>query len=252
MDNLIGKQFGRLTIQAIGKIVNGHRMVECLCACGIVTHPRLSALVRKGRTTKSCGCSRKGHFSDLSGLKTGKLLVKELAYIGKDRATYWKCACDCGNECIIKGSRLDPNGTDSKRYTKSCGCLITEVNERLTKNRTISTKGAEGGLYCAYKAAANAHNREFRLTKEECLVLFKTGCFYCGTKPKQVRKGRGQQLSFIYNGIDRVDNQKGYTIENCVSCCKFCNLAKGKNSQKDFLQWIETTYKFCIKSKLIG
>ena len=36
--------------------------------------------------------------------------------------------------------------------------------------------------------------------------------------------------SFTFSGIDRVDGHKGYSIENCVPCCKKCNLKKNKVS----------------------
>lgn len=41
----------------------------------------------------------------------------------------------------------------------------------------------------------------------------------------------------IYNGIDRIDNAKGYTIENSVTCCKRCNFAKRNMSYDEFISW---------------
>jgi hypothetical protein len=40
-------------------------------------------------------------------------------------------------------------------------------------------------------------------------------CYYC----------KSQKENEV-NGIDRVDNSKGYTKDNCVSCCQFCNRMK--------------------------
>ena len=37
----------------------------------------------------------------------------------------------------------------------------------------------------------------------------------------------------------RLDNYKGYTIDNCVSCCKICNRAKGSLPLETFQKWIE-------------
>jgi hypothetical protein len=34
----------------------------------------------------------------------------------------------------------------------------------------------------------------------------------------------------VYNGIDRIDNTKGYTSGNCLACCIRCNKLKGKLS----------------------
>jgi 5-methylcytosine-specific restriction endonuclease McrA len=39
---------------------------------------------------------------------------------------------------------------------------------------------------------------------------------------------RRTYFTFLYSGIDRKDNEKGYTEENCVPCCKRCNGIKGE------------------------
>ena len=48
---------------------------------------------------------------------------------------------------------------------------------------------------------------------------------------------------FLYNGIDRKDNNIGYIIENCVSCCGICNRMKMDMSYDDFLNHIRLIYK---------
>jgi hypothetical protein len=48
-----------------------------------------------------------------------------------------------------------------------------------------------------------------------------------------------------YNGIDRVDNEKGYLVENCVPCCFTCNSLK-KSVTKSI---IEKAYKFLFGEK---
>ncbi len=44
---------------------------------------------------------------------------------------------------------------------------------------------------------------------------------------------------YIYNGIDRVKNEVGYEVENCVACCKTCNIMKQGLSKEDFLNHIK-------------
>lgn len=77
-----------------------------------------------------------------------------------------------------------------------------------------------------YRQLSKLRNMEFSLTEDQLLVLFKGNCKYCGTIPRQVHNGLGNCLPFIYNGIDRLDNSKGYLDGNCVSCCKSCNSIK--------------------------
>jgi hypothetical protein len=50
-------------------------------------------------------------------------------------------------------------------------------------------------------------------------------CFYCHADPEP------------FNGVDRVDNTKGYTENNVVSCCKTCNLAKKELTREEFESW---------------
>lgn len=54
---------------------------------------------------------------------------------------------------------------------------------------------------------------------------------------------------YIYNGIDRVNSDLGYSVKNCVTCCKDCNTAKMNMSIKDFLSMIERIYKKHFKNK---
>lgn len=60
-------------------------------------------------------------------------------------------------------------------------------------------------------------------------------CFYCDSEPSNMIS----QYGFKYNGLDRVDSSKGYSLSNVVTCCKICNRAKSDLSQKDFYDWIE-------------
>jgi hypothetical protein len=39
---------------------------------------------------------------------------------------------------------------------------------------------------------------------------------------------------FIGNGVDRVENSLGYSVDNCVACCKICNWMKLTLSVDEF------------------
>ena len=62
------------------------------------------------------------NFQDLTGQKFGRLTVLERAE-SKGKRTYWRCKCDCGNECTVVGTNLRSG------HTKSCGCLVSEVKD---------------------------------------------------------------------------------------------------------------------------
>jgi len=104
-------------------------------------------------------------------------------------------------------------------------------------NRYQETVGNALGftaLMKQYKSGAEERGLVFRLTEEEFLEVTGLPCWYCGCEPrKEARKG--VTGSYVYNGVDRVDNRDGYVYENCVPCCGTCNSMKSNRSLEDFL-----------------
>ena len=97
---------------------------------------------------------------------------------------------------------------------------------------------------------AKNRNLKFELSKDQFKKLTKLPCYYCGKEPKQeilkADKGNPGNGKYIYNGIDRIDNKKGYTIDNCVSCCKNCNNGKKDMGKEEFFSWISDVYRHSI------
>lgn len=81
------------------------------------------------------------------------------------------------------------------------------------------------GRYFLYKRNATRKGREFGLTLEQFEEITSQPCHYCG--------GYTENKEFC--GIDRVDNDVGYVLENCVPCCFRCNAWKGKLTTEEFL-----------------
>lgn len=44
------------------------------------------------------------------------------------------------------------------------------------------------------------------------------------------------------SGLDRVDNDKGYTVENSVACCTRCNTMKSTYCLEEFYRRMEEKY----------
>ena len=67
-------------------------------------------------------------------------------------------------------------------------------------------------------------------------------CFYCNEKGKKtcVNNESKKERYYIYiNGIDRIDNTKGYLKDNVVPSCFICNVAKRNLSLDDFQEWAQ-------------
>lgn len=82
------------------------------------------------------------------------------------------------------------------------------------------------GRYARYKEKSKRFNLLFSLTLEEFDNITQLSCFYCGE----------YNYNGKTNGIDRVDNNVGYVLGNCVPCCRFCNVSKSNFTQKEFIR----------------
>lgn len=124
--DLTGQRFGRLIVLERAGSLNGQATWKCQCDCGAFVIVRGSQL-RAGRS-KSCGCLIKDkasetHFQNLQGKRFGKLTA--LSSMIKNKITYWKCKCDCGNIVFVRQGNLK-NG-----HTTSCGCIKSRAEEKI-------------------------------------------------------------------------------------------------------------------------
>ena len=195
-----------------------------------------------------------GIFKNRVGDRYGRLLV--VSHSGKDKRNkhLWLCKCDCGNEKIIVSDNL------SSGKSNSCGCLKSEF----LANSGFQFKGIENREDAILKVQYSHLKRRHRnLDKDGVVIDFNTfkklskdECKYCGLEHSKIIEDRlsersdGKKLSDIIikiNGIDRVNSAIGYTKENSVTCCKYCNFAKHTMSEDDFYKWIRKVYEFNFK-----
>jgi len=170
---------------------------------------------------------------DIIGNTYGRLTVIEFTEVKPD--SYWLCECECGTIKEIRGAELR-NGK-----IQSCGCLHKE-KVTLTKGEAAFNK-----RFSTYISGATKRGYSFNLTADEFRILTKQDCHYCGAPPGNVSSAKGFNGSYTYSGIDRVENNIGYEIDNVVPCCKDCNMAKRKMSKELFLSWITKVYKHSIE-----
>jgi hypothetical protein len=147
---------------------------------------------------------------------------------------YWVFKCDCGNFTQGRVSEVI-NG-----IKKSCGCHRQWYWKN--KKNTLKPSGiaARNALLNSYQYNAKKRGLEFSLTDEEFFEVTQRSCLYCGVEPRQkVSNKYGQRNgTYLYNGVDRIDNSDGYTRINSASCCGTCNVAKNNLSLEKFQEWI--------------
>jgi len=86
-----------------------------------------------------------------------------------------------------------------------------------------------------YKTAAKKRNLKFELDFKDFKQLIFRECSYCGRKNVNLLDDSRFEEPLSYNGIDRVENDKGYTHKNVVPCCGTCNRMKRALSRSEFI-----------------
>ena len=179
--------------------------------------------------------------------------------------------CICGKQCI-KGISSVKHG-----YTKSCGCLQKQkaaenakhFSRIQTKARTAANINRRGKpnfgkrisikqlcinkIFADYKNSAKRDNRIFELSKLDIETLIFSQCDRCGRLPTRefvAKRIRLDNESIYWNGIDRIDNSKGYTLNNVRPYCWDCNNARGSMNNEDWSNLDNCVIqKFLLKNK---
>lgn len=128
---------------------------------------------------------------------------------------------------------------DLQSFMKKCK-NITKFNnlEEVKDNFEYDVKQSSSVSYGSYKNRAKTKGFVFEITKEDYLSIVKNTCYICGQ----------QNIDGHKNGIDRVENNNGYTIENCKACCSSCNYMKREYSLEKFLNQILKIYTRCYEN----
>lgn len=174
---------------------------------------------------------------DLIGKRFGDQVVIGFAYYRrlenrKYGHPYWVVECDCGNVRDVAQPAL------MRGKIVSCGCR--------QRNKTDEEVGFKR-VYNAYRCSATRDSRviPFELTLEQVKELVTSPCHYCGFEGSpSIYKTSAREITLITNGIDRKDNDKGYDIDNVVSCCEICNFGKRSRSYSEFIEYLDRVSRF--------
>jgi hypothetical protein len=143
------------------------------------------------------------HHTDLTGQRFERLSVVEYAGFDKHRRALWKCLCDCGKESIVVGANLRCG------YTKSCGCLFSEMNTGITRE-----VGKSSRLYKIWagmkQRCSNSKNKNYDRYGGRGITVCPEWMEYKPFQEWALSHGYATGLT-----IERVENNKGYGPENC-------------------------------------
>ena len=164
---------------------------------------------------------------DLTGQTINRLVVIREAGRDKGGHVLWLCRClgkngdDCGNELVVEGSHLRDG------HTQSCGCLQRERS---------TTHGCANEPWYPTYAAMMERCGHWEGAQECNLCLYRNRGITVYELWRNSPRDFGEWL--LAHGwnkglqIDRIDNSKGYSPENCrvVSCRE--NINNRRNTVK--------------------
>lgn len=182
------------------------------------------------------------------GIETKWIFVKNLPtkIYGKVHRRVILVKCICG-----KHKKLQLNNVRSGN-SLCCGYYPCKIPHNY---QLRSEKTSYNSLIYAYKIGAKKRNLDYKITDDEFVMLSKMNCYYCGELPSQVYKITDKNkkiragIPIIYNGIDRVNNNKGYILNNVVPCCGTCNMMKHAHDKNTFIKKIKSIYEFLQLNK---
>jgi hypothetical protein len=182
------------------------------------------------------------------GQQYGMLIVLEHSEPNnfiKHNRPQWLCQCECGKKKIVSGQYL------RKALNPSCGC---NTNSKI-KNRKYDNpqEVTINSVLSNYRGKAKRRNLKWELTRQQFKDLVVQRCYYCQSEPTTIKNVYKQKhpdrhracqewskaAAIKLNGIDRLNNTKGYVLENCVPCCEICNKAKRNLTEEEFVSWIQ-------------
>lgn len=154
---------------------------------------------------------KKRQYIDISDKIFGKLKVLRLSH--KDKTFRWICACECGNEAIVCGSRLRSGNT------KSCGCIVS-------LQKKLSTSPSYRSWRAMIDRCYNPKNNRYSI--------------YGGRGIKVSDSWKDSFLNFFNDmghrpnkmSLDRIDNSLDYSKDNCRWAT---NIEQGNNRRNNLV-----------------
>lgn len=155
----------------------------------------------------------------------------------KEGCYLWNVSCSyCGKTHHISSRTL----VLAKRNTRKNLCP-----EKISHDPIVPAKI----IYQSYIHRATRKNISCTIGFHEWYTLTQSPCHYCGAL-KSNKTSIKKYKQFTYNGLDRINNSKGYDTDNVVPCCVTCNRAKLKMTYYEFLEWVLNVYNYAIKRAL--
>jgi hypothetical protein len=180
------------------------------------------------------------------GIETSFIFLSdvELKRYGRTVRRIIKVQCNCGRTKEVQLNNVTGG------HSVCCGfspCKLPFNKNKRSKQTSYNL------LYSSYKRGAIGRNLDFDLTIEEFKSFTIKNCYYCNSEPSNIYQVKNSKtgeiragIPILYNGIDRLDNNKGYIKDNCIPCCGVCNRMKHAHDYNFFINHIVKIYEFKV------
>lgn len=197
-------------------------------------------------------------------MKHDKTTIIERLNLPRGDNGRYRCVCECGREFVVNlkelrnglykcscddssalrlgdkkdGSCAEPNADALRVFRDDLSGHPSDVRSKIKGIYSSSV------VYRSNKIL----KMKYDISVKEFADLMKLPCYYCGQAgvSRGVIKRKEGDVAFYYNGLDRVDNARGYMLDNVVPCCKRCNFAKGAHTEDEFREWVDLVYHYHI------
>jgi hypothetical protein len=141
-------------------------------------------------------------------------LTKETRYFGRDMNRKDGLAHSC-LACLRKNNNERRAANREKRREKGRAYYKTHAENLRNKSRRWKEVNPDRACYFGHKNLAKRRRLTWMLDEDWFLThIWEQKCSY-GDHPAK-------------GGIDRIDSSRGYEPDNCVPCCRRCNMIKGE------------------------
>lgn len=152
-------------------------------------------------------------YFDITGCRFGRLIVISgpiRKKQGNQSYLYWRCRCDCGKSVLVQGRHLRGG------KTRSCGCLA--ANNLVNNTGKFKYGNEPARKIRLYRIWCEMRYRCIKPTNHAFKYYGGRGITVCDEWIHNFKAFRDWALSHGYRDnltIDRIDNDKGYSPDNC-------------------------------------
>lgn len=126
---------------------------------------------------------------------------------------------------LLKGEEINAANREKYKndpeYRKN---IRAQAKEFRLKNKETIRESRRTGIarFSFTKSSAKQRGLNFTLLEDQYITLINSPCHYCDNQLDSPTNSSGI-------GLDRLDNDRGYEVDNVVPCCVICNRVRNKH-----------------------